>query len=117
MKKLLIETLESIGYPVFLQGTYAENEAYPESFITFFTLDTPDSANFDNATAAWAWEFQVTFYSSDPTLASSVPDAIRQALVDVGFIPRGKGRDIPSDEPTHTGWTQEYYKIEYRKGN
>ena len=116
MKKLLIETLESLGYPVYLQGTIGEDEAYPASFITFFTLGSPDNAHFDNMPASWAWEYQVTFYSSDPTLVASVPDAIRQKLRAAGFIPVGRGRDLPSDELTHTGWTQEYHMIEYRKG-
>lgn len=116
MKALLIDTLETLGYPVYLLGTIGEDEPFPPSFITFFTLDSPDNAHFDNAPASWAWRYQVTFYSSDPALVASVPDEIRKALRAVGFIPNGRGRDIPSDEPTHTGWTQEYYMIEYRKG-
>lgn len=116
MKNLLIDTLETLGYDVYLQGTFPADEEYPESFITFFTLDSPDNAHYDNAPASWAWRYQVTFYSSNPALIASEPDKIREALRDTGFIPNGKGRDIQSDEPTHTGWTQEYYMIEYKKG-
>ena len=68
MKALLIDTLETLGYPVYLQGTIGEDEPFPPSFITFFTLDSPDNAHFDNAPVSWAWRYQVTFYSSDPAL-------------------------------------------------
>ena len=112
MKTLLIETLEKLGYPVYLQGTVPEEMAYPASFITFFTLSGDDAAHFDNVPAGTAWRYQVFFYSSDPRLVASVPDEIRNRLKAVGFIPQGRGRDILSDEPTHSGWAMEFYYLE-----
>ena len=112
MKTLLIETLETLGYPVHLQGSMAEDEAYPQSFITFLTVDSYNEADFDNETHAIGWRFQVAFYSSDPLLVASVPKSIRMVLKGAGFIPTGAGRDLPSDEPTHTGWVQDYYILE-----
>lgn len=112
MKTLLIETLEALGYPVFLQGTFAEDEEYPSSFITFFTLLGNDAAHYDNESVGTAWEYQVIFYSSDPSLVATVPNEIRSRLKSAGFIPQGRGRDIPSDEPTHTGWAMEFYYLE-----
>lgn len=112
MKTLLIETLEATSYPVYLQGTMAEDEAYPDSFITFFVIDSNDAAHYDNESTGTAWEYQVIFYSSDPRLVEAVPKDIRSRLKAAGFIPRGRGRDIPSDEPTHTGWAMEYYYLE-----
>lgn len=112
MKTLLIETLEKLGYPVYLQGTLAEDEEYPASFITFYTSDSDDAAHFDNGPVGVAWQYQVIFYSSDPRLISTVPADIRANLRRAGFIPQGHGRDIPSDEPTHTGWAMEFYYLE-----
>ena len=112
MKTLLIETLEAMGYEVYLQGTFPENEAYPESFITFFTLASDDAAHYDNEPVATAWEYQVIFYTSNPRLIPTVPSDIYSRLRAAGFIPRGRGRDIPSDEPTHTGWAMEFYYLE-----
>ena len=112
MKTLLIETLESFGYPVHLQGTMNPDEGYPESFITFFTVLSDDAAHFDNEPVGVAWEYQVIFYSSAPRLVASVPKDIYARLKAAGFIPQGRGRDIPSDEPTHTGWAMEFYYLE-----
>ena len=115
MKSLLIETLNKLDYPVYLQGTINANEAYPESFITFLTVYSQDAANYDDDTRAVQWRFQVAFYSAAPKLIESVPQDIRAALKAAGFIPLGRGRDIPSDVPSHTGWVQDYYALEMIK--
>lgn len=112
MKPTLIETLEAFAYPVHLQGTLAPNEPYPDSYITYFTLSGDDAAHFDNEPAGTAWGYEVIFYSSDPRLVATVPDEIRKRLKAAGFIPRGRGRDIPSDEKSHTGWAMEFYYLE-----
>ena len=110
MKGYLIEKLQTLGYPVYLQGTAPE--VYPDSFITFWTIDTPAAAEFDNALAVSEWRFYVYFYSTDPALVQSVPELIRKTLKAAGFTPQGKGRDLLSDEPTHTGWVQQYNILE-----
>lgn len=113
MKQKLIEELTKFGYPVFLQGTLNADAAYPDSFITFFTDDTQDGAHYDNDTTSYVWYFAVIFYSNDPALVSSKPAEIRAALKKAGFIPQGKGQDILSDEPTHTGWAMDFIYKEY----
>ena len=40
------------------------------------------------------------------------PDLLRKAKK-AGFIPQGKGQDILSDEPTHTGWAMDFIYKEY----
>lgn len=112
MKERLITTLEALEYDVFLQGSIAEDEAYPESFITFFTTDSNEQAFFDSNPYGTAWHYTVIFYTSNPALMSTVPMEIYNTLKAAGFIPQGKGRDIPSDEPTHTGWANEYIYLE-----
>lgn len=111
-EKLLIE-LEKFGYPVKLQGSILPDEPYPDSFITYFTDDTEDGDHFDNETESYVWYFAVIFYSNDPALVNSKPEEIRKSLKQAGFIPQGKGQDALSDEPTHTGWAQDYFYIEY----
>lgn len=112
MKTLLYDTLLSLGYPVYLHGTIAEDEAFPESFITFLTTYSANLTHYDNMPRSCEWRYQVIFYSKNPLLVASVPDTLRAKLKAAGFIPQGKGYDIPSDEPTHTGWVQEYRYIE-----
>lgn len=112
MKSLLIETLEGLGYPVYLQGTLAEDEPYPESFITFQTMGSPEQDFFDGVPHGTQWRFAVIFYTADPALMSTVPKQIYNSLKAAGFIPQGRGYDIPSDVTTHTGWVNEYQILE-----
>ena len=112
MKDLIITTLEALGYEVSLQGTMPEDEPYPESFITFQIIGSPEQDFFDGVPMGTRWEIQVFFYTSNPALMSTVPTEIYNAMKAVGFIPQGKGFDIPSDEPTHTGWVNTYLYLQ-----
>lgn len=107
MKDLLINTLESLQYPVFLQGTLNPDEAYPESFFTFWVYDSEDITFYDNNENHEKWFINVIFYSSDPALVASVPMQAREMLKAAGFIPQGRGSDMQSTRPTHTAWTMD----------
>lgn len=117
MKQKLIAALVACGFvegkTLFLQGTLNPADAYPESFVTFWTDSTDDNGHFDNATTAIDWSFSVIFYSADAALVNTKPNEIRAALNAAGFIPQGKGNDIMSDEPTHTGWAMDFVITEY----
>ena len=113
MKQKLITALQSFGYPVYLQGTMNPEETYPNTFITFFTDSTDDGAHFDNKTNSVDWSFSVILYSNDPVTVNTKHNEIRAALKAAGFIPQGKGNDILSDEPTHTGWAMDFVITEY----
>lgn len=103
VKNLLLNTLQSFDYPIYLQGSMAKDEAYPASFFTFWNNDTTDEAFFDNQETQTIWDFDLNFYSNDPTLVNTVLVSAKQKLKAVGFIPSGSGYDVLSDEPTHTG--------------
>lgn len=113
MKNNLLSVLEKFGYPVFLQGTFNPDEVYPETFITFWTDAVDDGTHYDNETTSYDWNFTVIIYSNNPATVNEKPNAIRAALKAAGFIPQGKGQDVPSDEPTHTGWAMDFIKTEY----
>lgn len=115
MKQKLITQLEKFGYPVFLQGSLNENETYPDTFITFWTDEVIDESHYNDDTTSYAWDFSIMFYSNSPALVNTKPEEIRQALKAAGFISQGKGMDIPSDEPTHTGWEMSFYGMEYEQ--
>ena len=109
MKEKLIQVLETFcPNNVYLQGTLNPDEAYPQKFITFFAQATEDVAFYDNDVDAVEWDFAVMFYSSNPSEVDTIPALIRTALKKAGFIPQGKGNDIFSDSPTHTGWAMEF---------
>lgn len=113
VKNLLINTLETLGYGTpRLQGSFEKDETYPDSFITFFTIDTPDIKFYDNKSKCTAYYFNVTFYSSNPELVNTVPEKIIEELEKVGFIKQGKGTDLASDVITHTGWNLSFIYLE-----
>jgi hypothetical protein len=101
MVDLLIHTLEGLGYPVFRQGSLAED--YPDDFFTFWNSETEGESYYDNAAKATVWDLTVYFYSIDPALVESALITARDALRSVGFVASGKGFDVVSDEITHVG--------------
>ena len=114
MRKLLLETLSSLGYgePI-RQGSMTEDEPYPESFITYFITDSSEIIHLDDEARGVEWACAVIFYTSDPEKLSSEPKRIYNVMKAAGFIPQGRGRDIPSDEPSHTGWAMDFLFIEH----
>lgn len=117
MKQKLINALVECGFvegeTLFLHGTMNPKEAYPKTFVTFWTDSTEDGAHFDNKINSVAWSFSVIVYSDDPETVNTKPDEIRAELKAAGFIPQGKGQDAPSDEPSHTGWAMDFIGVEY----
>lgn len=112
MKSELIEILETLGFPVFLQGSLNSAEEYPDNFFTFWNFDTPEAAYYsDNPTRA-IWGFWVYFYSIDPASVETIAENARQLLKQNGWILQGKPQDIPTDAATHTGTFFTVYKFE-----
>lgn len=103
MKDFLIEILETRGFPVYQQGSMTKDEAYPDSFYTFWNNSADDASHYDNDATGWWWNFDVMFYSVDPSLVDTELLEARKLLKQNGFVVVGKGYDVASDEPTHTG--------------
>lgn len=99
----LIEILESFGYPVLLQGSLAKDDPYPESFFTIWNNDSYDGNHYDNDSVSCNWNYDVNFYSVDTLLVNSMLLEAKKLLKQSGFIVSGRGHDVASDEPTHTG--------------
>ena len=117
VKSDLITLLETLKYPVFLQGSLNANAAYPDSFFTFWNFETPEAAFYDNNANRAAWGFWIYFYSTDPLLVETEPEKARQLLKENDYILQGKAYDIGVDRPTHTGAFFTVFKFEnYEKG-
>lgn len=103
VEDLLIETLSSLNYPVFRQGSLTEDEPYPDDFFTFWNISSSDDDFYDNKETRTIWEYRICFYSNNP---QHTYDVLREAILELkqcGFIIDGKGYDVASDEITHTG--------------
>jgi hypothetical protein len=103
MEDLLISTLETLGYPVRLQGSLLPDERYPDHFFTFWNDSADGASYYSNEEGAILWAYSLNFYSCDPLLVSSKLLEAKKLLKSVGFIVSGAGYDVLSDEPTHTG--------------
>ena len=103
IEDVLIGLLESLNYPVYRQGSFSEDDQYPESFFTFWNNDSADHSHYDNDNYGTDWNFSVNFYSEDPTLTYSVIADTRILLKQNDWIVPSKGYDINSDADSHTG--------------
>lgn len=112
MKDLLIKALEHFGFPIFQQGSLNKDDPYPDSFFTFWNNDSADDDFYDNKENRYIWDFDVNFYSNDPELVNTKLLEAKKILKQNGFIVHGKGYDVASDEPTHTGRGINVLKIE-----
>ena len=103
MEDLLISILETLGYPVYLQGSLLPNEPYPDNFFTFWN-DSADGISYhNNEETAIEWAYSVNFYSNNPTLVNTKLLETKELLKAQGFIVSGAGYSVMSDESTHTG--------------
>lgn len=103
VKTQLIEILSSYGYPVRLQGSFAPNEPYPQTFITFWNGSTYGEHHYDNRPTFYSWYFSIYCYSTDPEIVNTLLLQAKTDLEQAGWIVAGKGYDADSGEPTHTG--------------
>ena len=112
MKQKLINILESIGFPVFLQGSLNPDQNYPDTFLTFWNFETPEGQFYDNESHSAVWGFWVFLYSNDPEIVETESEKIRKLLKENGFILQGRGEDANSGRETHTGRMLTLYYME-----
>ena len=103
MEDLLISTLETLGYSVDLQGSYAPEQTYPDHFFTYWNDSTDGQSYYSNKEGAILWSYSVNFYSVDPLLVNTKLLEAKALLKAQGFMVSGAGYSVMSDEPTHTG--------------
>lgn len=103
MEDLLIATLETLGFPVRLQGSLLPDETYPDHFFTFWNNSSTGESFYDNEEMSTSFDYDVNFYSKD---SEWVYTKLREAIVALkkaGFIVSGDGYCVMSDELTHDG--------------
>lgn len=99
----LIRLLSTLKYPIFRQGSLSDDEAYPSTFITFWNNSTYEDVHYDDTPARTVWSFYLYVYSDDVEKMYSVLEQSVELLKSHGWVRDGKGIDVESDEPTHTG--------------
>lgn len=103
MEDFLIEILSTFGFPVRRQGSFLENEPYPDSFFTFWNSLAETQSAYDNKETSILYEYYVNFYSTDIEKVYSIMREAKKKLRENGFEAWGDGYDVASDEKTHFG--------------
>lgn len=103
MQNLLIQILETFKFPILRQGSLNPDEPYPETFFTFWNNSTDDNSHYNNKVNNYVWDFDLNVYSTNPEKVNSLLIEAKKELEKNNFIVNGKGHDVASDEPTHTG--------------
>lgn len=113
----IYDTLAPLGYPVYLQGSLAEDAQYPDNFITYWIPGSESESFYDNAEHRQDWEISIIFYTKDIQQIILVIPQIISALRDSKFTVYGRGNFIPSDELDTVGWTLDCRLSQYNKGD
>lgn len=113
MEDQLIQLLESFGYPVIRQGSLPADQAYPDTFFTFWNSTEDGQSFYDNDTASVVYNFDVNVYSTNPDTVYSLLTAARKLLKGAGWIISTRGFDVASDEITHVGRGMYVQYLEY----
>lgn len=112
MRNELVVLLETLGYPVFQQGSLNSAEDYPDSFFTYWCFDAPESSFYDDDPHRCIWGFWVYFYSTDPLLVETVSENARKLLKNNGWTAQGRPTDAQTSVITHTGAMFTIYNID-----
>ena len=99
----LINLLGTFNVPVIRQGSLAPDQAYPDTFFTFWNNDESEHSAYDNETANVDYDFDVNVYSTNPDTAYLLLKQSRELLKQNGWIIATRGYDVSSDEITHVG--------------
>lgn len=99
----LIAILSQYKYPVFRQGSMSEDEAYPNTFFTFWNTSEDEHSPYDDDTIIVEYNFDIYVYSNDPELAYSLLSDARSELKKAGWIIMSRGYDVESDQSSHIG--------------
>jgi hypothetical protein len=103
MQDKMIEIVKTLGYEVFLQGSMSEDIVYPDTFFTYWNNSAYGAMFYDNDENSVVWDFDLNIYSNNPSLVNSLLLEAKVLLKENEFIVTGKGRSLPTDQPSHTG--------------
>lgn len=101
IKEHLIEILETSGYEVLQQGSLLDKESYPDSFYTFYNIDSNENY-YDNKSYCMIKHFTICFYTNNPKILQNEVTKMRNLLKKNDFFVTAE-TDVKSDEDSHYG--------------
>lgn len=104
----LVETFKEMNLPKFRQGNCPAD--LPESFFTYWNLDTPEDGFYDDESHRNIYFWVVYLYTTDEDFLYTKFEEFIEKAKEKGFKTDGRGKDIPSDVPNYLG---RYIKLTY----
>lgn len=98
----LFTLFEEIGLPYFRQGSMSDEDYQPE-FFTFWNIDTPQDAHYDNELQRFNEYVQVGFYTNNAEKIYSVMNDFIERAKAKGFVIAGMPQDANADKPDYFG--------------
>ena len=110
--KIIYDTLSPLGYPVKEQGMYPLNGTLPETYITYFIVDSPNTSHADNKPRNTTTRIQLVLYTQKPSIKQDADKILKSVMLIGGFLRVG-GRDLPFNQSTgHYAYTCDYRYFE-----
>lgn len=101
IKQYLVDILSSSGYEVYKQGTMLDTNTYPDSFYTYYNIDS-EELYYDDESYAIVRHFTICFYTNDIKILQKEVDSMRKILKNNRFIVSADEDISPSDK-SHYG--------------
>ena len=98
----LFKLFEDFGKPYFRQGSMSDEDYQPE-FFTFWNIDTPEDAFYDNEAKRYIELIQVGYYTNDATKIYSVMADFIESAKAAGFVNVGRAQDANSGRADYFG--------------
>lgn len=115
MRNKIYNTLEGLGYPIGLQGSFDVKDI-PDDVITYRIAASSDTRRYNNRPWMTGYSVEVNFYSTKMSLIDSVSAKISDAMLAAGFTREGPGYDAGYDKDTgHYGYMMDFYYIERKE--
>ena len=98
----LFNLFNKMGLPYFRQGSLSDDN-YPNSFFTFWNINTPNDSFYDNKASRYIEEVMIYFYTNDAKLIYSKMDEFIRLAKEAGFIVEGRAYDTNADKVNYYG--------------
>lgn len=106
--EIIYNTLTPLGCEVKEEGSYEPNAVLPDTYITYFIVDSPNTGYADNLPTGYEPRIQLKINTTDPEIKQNADILFRSVMLPVGFTRVG-GRDLPFDSDTgHYSYTCDY---------
>lgn len=105
---IVYNTLTALGYEVVEEGSYGDSDTQPDTYITYFTVDSPNTGYADNLPTGCEPRIQFKINTTDPEIKQNADKLFKSVMLPAGFTRVG-GRDLPFNSTTqHYCYTCDY---------